>query len=222
MTTVYTVVSWMAILGYWLLIAGVTLRILMKRRAVPSAMAWLLIIYILPLVGIIAYLSLGELHLGKRRAERARAMWPSTAKWLNDLKACKHIFADDNSQVASSLFKLCERRQGIAGLKGNQLQLLTDSDDVMQAVIRDIQLARHNIEMVFGKFNRVDNPLSHSEGGSGLGLFLARQLARAHGGDVMVESALEKGSTFSMTLPKKLTVNQTIVHLSRITKIEDE
>lgn len=67
----YTVVNWLVILGYWLLIAGVTLRILMKRRAVPSAMAWLLIIYILPLVGIIAYLSFGELHLGKRRAERA-------------------------------------------------------------------------------------------------------------------------------------------------------
>ncbi len=57
MTTFYTVVNWLVILGYWLLIAGVTLRILMKRRAVPSAMAWLLIIYILPLVGIIAYLS---------------------------------------------------------------------------------------------------------------------------------------------------------------------
>jgi cardiolipin synthase len=71
MTTFYTVVNWLVILGYWLLIAGVTLRILMKRRAVPSAMAWLLVIYILPLVGIIAYLSFGELHLGKRRAERA-------------------------------------------------------------------------------------------------------------------------------------------------------
>ena len=33
--------------------------------------------------------------------------------------------------------------------QGNQLQLLTTSDDVMQALIRDIQLARHNIEMVF-------------------------------------------------------------------------
>lgn len=72
----YTVVNWLVILGYWLLIAGVTLRILMKRRAVPSAMAWLLIIYILPLVGIIAYLSFGELHLGKRRAERAGRCGP--------------------------------------------------------------------------------------------------------------------------------------------------
>lgn len=149
MSAFYTVMSWLIVVGYWLLIAGVTLRILMKRRAVTSAMAWLLVIYILPLVGIIAYLSLGELHLGKRRAERARAMWPSTAKWLSDLKHFNHIFATENSSVASSLFKLCERRQGIAGVKGNQLQLLTSSDDVMQALIRDIQLARHNIEMVF-------------------------------------------------------------------------
>ncbi len=117
MTTVYTLVSWLAILGYWLLIAGVTLRILMKRRAVLRD-GRLLIIYILPLVGIIAYLAVGELHLGKRRAERARAMWPSTAKWLNDLKACKHIFAEENSSVAAPLFKLCERRQGSLGSKG--------------------------------------------------------------------------------------------------------
>ncbi|MGV8566381.1 hypothetical protein, partial [Pseudomonas aeruginosa] len=45
MTTFYTVISWLMVFGYWLLIAGVTMRILMKRRAVPSAMAWLLVIY---------------------------------------------------------------------------------------------------------------------------------------------------------------------------------
>ena len=149
MTTFYTLISWLLLFGYWLLIAGVTLRILMKRRTVTSAMAWLLIIYILPLVGIIAYLSFGELHLGKRRAERARTMWPATAKWLSDLRQRSHIFATEHSDVARSLFQLCENRQGIAGVKGNQLQLLTSSDDVMQALIRDIQLARHNIEMVF-------------------------------------------------------------------------
>lgn len=114
-----------------------------------SAMAWLLIIYILPLVGIIAYLSFGELHLGKRRAERAKAMWPSTARWLSELKECQHIFASSNSEVATPLFQLCERRQGINGVKGNQLQLLTTSDDTLKALVRDIELACHNIEMVF-------------------------------------------------------------------------
>lgn len=149
MTTFFTLISWLVVFGYWLLIAGVTLRILVKRRAVPSAMAWLLIIYILPLVGIIAYLSFGELHLGKRRAQRARTMWPSTARWLKELKSCDHIFATEHSDIARSLFQLCENRQGIAGVKGNQLQLLTCAEETMKSLIRDIQLARHNIEMVF-------------------------------------------------------------------------
>lgn len=100
MTTVYTLVSWLAILGYWLLIAGVTLRILMKRRAVPSAMAWLLIIYILPLVGIIAYLAVGELHLGKRRAERPeRCGLPPQ----NGLTTLKPVSISSPKKIAVSL-----------------------------------------------------------------------------------------------------------------------
>ncbi|MGL9735111.1 MAG: cardiolipin synthase [Symbiopectobacterium sp.] len=149
MTTFYTLLSWLLVLGYWLLIAGVTLRVLMKRRAVPSAMAWLLVIYILPLVGIIAYLSFGELHLGKRRAKRASRMWPSTAKWLRELAEYRQIFATENSEVACSLFQLCERRQGIGGIKGNQLQLLTIFEDTIKGLVRDIDLARSDIEMVF-------------------------------------------------------------------------
>lgn len=112
MTTFYTVISWLMVFGYWLLIAGVTMRILMKRRAVPSAMARLLVIYILPLFGIVAYLSFGELHLGKRRAERAKAMWPSTARWLKELKESRRIFATEYSEVAEPLFQLCNRRPG--------------------------------------------------------------------------------------------------------------
>ena len=37
--------------------------------------------------------------------------------------------------------------------------------------------------------------------GLGLGLALAREVARLHGGDVSVESRIDKGSTFTLTLP---------------------
>ena len=39
-------------------------------------------------------------------------------------------------------------------------------------------------------------------GGSGLGLFIARELARAMGGDITVKSIPGEGSTFCLTLPK--------------------
>ncbi len=149
MITFYTVIHWLAFFAYWLLIAGITLRILMKRRSVPSAMAWLLIIYIFPLIGIIAWLSFGELYPGRRYEEQTRLMCPSTSSCLNAFKACHHIFATENSEVATPLFQLCERRQDISGVKGNRIHLLTTTQDTLKAIIRDIQLARHHIEIVF-------------------------------------------------------------------------
>ncbi|MGL4984028.1 MAG: PLDc N-terminal domain-containing protein, partial [Plesiomonas sp.] len=63
---IINIVDWILIFGYWLLVAGVTFRVLMKRRTVAVSMAWLLVIYILPLLGIVAYLLFGELYLGSR------------------------------------------------------------------------------------------------------------------------------------------------------------
>ena len=56
-------------------------------------------------------------------------------------------------------------------------------------------------EKIFEKFYRCGDPLVHNIKGSGLGLSLVRHIARAHGGDVLVESAPEKGSKFTIELP---------------------
>lgn len=54
---------------------------------------------------------------------------------------------------------------------------------------------------LFEKFSRGEGGKLNT-GGSGLGLYLAREIARAHKGDVVIESeGLGKGSTFSVTLP---------------------
>jgi len=56
-------------------------------------------------------------------------------------------------------------------------------------------------EKIFEKFYRCGDPLVHNIKGSGLGLALVRHIVRAHGGDVQVESAPEKGSKFTIALP---------------------
>ena len=56
-------------------------------------------------------------------------------------------------------------------------------------------------EKIFEKFYRCGDPLVHNIKGSGLGLSLVRHIARAHGGDVTVQSAPEKGSKFTIALP---------------------
>jgi heavy metal sensor kinase len=55
---------------------------------------------------------------------------------------------------------------------------------------------------VFERFYRCDQ--SRSQPGTGLGLSLARAIARAHGGDITVASAVNQGSTFSISLPRAI------------------
>jgi signal transduction histidine kinase len=61
-------------------------------------------------------------------------------------------------------------------------------------------IPRDHQSRIFEKFGRVDVP-GASKPGTGLGLFIARSIAEAHGGSLDVSSGIEPGSTFTLTLP---------------------
>lgn len=58
-----------------------------------------------------------------------------------------------------------------------------------------------DVERVFDRFHRVAGSRSRTFEGSGIGLALVRELARIHGGEVVVESVEGQGSTFTVTIP---------------------
>lgn len=68
----YQVLAWVSVFFYWLIIAGVTMRVVFKRRVVGVSLAWLMIIYIIPVGGVFAYLLVGELNLGKKNVQCGR------------------------------------------------------------------------------------------------------------------------------------------------------
>jgi signal transduction histidine kinase len=57
--------------------------------------------------------------------------------------------------------------------------------------------------LVFEKFYRAKDKRIVGITGTGLGLAIAREVVRLHGGDISLKSVIDKGSTFTMTLPAK-------------------
>ena len=71
----------------------------------------------------------------------------------------------------------------------------------LEVVDQGIGIPANEQHRIFEKFYRVGDPLVHNTKGSGLGLSLVQHIARAHGGDVVVESTPGAGSKFTITLP---------------------
>jgi signal transduction histidine kinase len=87
--------------------------------------------------------------------------------------------------------------------EGGQVWVRTDREGDLAALIIADQgkgIAAADQERIFEKFERVD---PGEAGGTGLGLYIARRLARTMGGDVAVDSAPGQGARFTFTLPSR-------------------
>jgi signal transduction histidine kinase len=82
------------------------------------------------------------------------------------------------------------------------------SDNRATFSVRDtgIGIAAEHLSYIFEEFTQVENPLQARAKGTGLGLPLSKRLAELLGGDVAVSSELGKGSRFSVTIPRVLSV----------------
>jgi two-component system phosphate regulon sensor histidine kinase PhoR len=75
-----------------------------------------------------------------------------------------------------------------------------ERDRIIIADTGDGILPEHVVR-IFERFYRVDRARSREMGGTGLGLAIVKHLARAHGGDISVQSTPGEGSTFFIELP---------------------
>jgi signal transduction histidine kinase len=90
---------------------------------------------------------------------------------------------------------------------GGKIQCIvsvTDHVASLKVVDKGVGIAREDLPRLFNRFERIEHRETSHVGGTGLGLYLSRELARQHGGDIQVESQAQSGSTFTLTLPLAL------------------
>ena len=76
-----------------------------------------------------------------------------------------------------------------------------DSNLIIKVMDNGMGIVEEDVERIFSRFYKADNSLNRQSEGCGIGLCLARELARIHGGDISVDTEINKGSTFCLKVP---------------------
>ena len=82
--------------------------------------------------------------------------------------------------------------------------MLQSVDGAVALQVRDtgVGIPEDQRERVFERFHRIEGARARTYEGTGIGLALAQELVKLHGGSVRVDSALGRGSTFTVTIPR--------------------
>ena len=125
-------------------------RVLLRPHREPaSRIAWIVVIVSLPVLGILAYLLLGEINIGRRRVARMRGILsrlpdPSAAAGLDD----EHAQSDRPSPYAH-LFQVGKTINGFDPVGGNHARLMQDSNASIDAMVTDIDAAQDHVHVAF-------------------------------------------------------------------------
>lgn len=133
----------------WLIRIGLGLRVIMRRRPVGVSLSWLGVIFLVPFLGAIVYLILGETRIGQLRLDRFEQIRPKLHEHLGRLHQHAESNIEDLPPPQQSLIRHSLNRYGFPLLEGNQVELLSDSGIVFDSLIQDIESAKETVHLQF-------------------------------------------------------------------------
>jgi cardiolipin synthase A/B len=120
----------------------------MRRLPIGVSLAWMFIVLTFPFAGSVAYLFIGELRLGHRRAIRSNELQTPFYRWRSQLKA-GGIDWSVQPAAAEALARMCETTIGIPARAGNRLEFLSSSEQGLVRLIKDIDEAEKTCHLEF-------------------------------------------------------------------------
>lgn len=164
----------------------------------------------------ITKLSSEEINLNLRKMD---IVWITRfiTQWVLDYAEQKDIDLDFESNVESRDLIIDNEvyERILLNLISNAIKFTPEGGTIMVSInenkedqtvdisVKDsgIGIAKDKYELIFKPFGQAENNLSRQAEGSGMGLALVKKLVEILGGSIKIESELEQGSTFTVTLP---------------------
>lgn len=121
-----------------------------------------------------------------------------------DLKSVIILYGDE-LRIRQLLLNIISNAEKYSNDGGRVVIKAYEEGDYVFVSVTDtgIGIDEKDIPNIFNRFFRVDKARTGEAGGTGLGLSICKWIAREHGGDILVESEIGKGSTFTVKLAIK-------------------
>jgi len=146
--------SWGDFAGYGLilniiLMVVLTLRIVSVQRNIGVAIAWIAVLYTLPLVGLFAYILVGEPMIGRRYRQRME----QAGLIMNEMAERERLVFDKGQELLPEHYRgvsqMGTRWTGFGVFSDHDMQLLTHPNAIFELLIDDINAAQRTILMEF-------------------------------------------------------------------------
>jgi cardiolipin synthase A/B len=120
-----------------------------RRRVPQSAMAWLLVIFFEPWIGLILYWFIGSHRLPRRRIKEHNEILQRLETIHKRLDAQPHIAQPQLGPRAMEAVKLAERLGYMPIMDGNNVELIAKTEDFIDRLVTDIDAAQHHVHLLF-------------------------------------------------------------------------
>ena len=136
--------------GAFLLVhLGVIARVILRPHREPaSRVAWVVVVIVLPVIGILAYILLGETSIGRQRVRRLCAVLAT----MPDLSKAPGMDSPDLQPkipgTYAHLFRLGHSVNGFEPVGGNCARLLADSNATIESMVADIDAAQDHVHLI--------------------------------------------------------------------------
>ena len=131
------------------LIVVLTLRIVSVQRNIGVAIAWIAVLFTLPIFGLIAYVLVGEPMIGGRYRERVQ----QARLLMNEMAQREQLVFDKGQDLLPKHYRgvsqMGTRWTGFGVFSGHEMQLLTTPNAIFRRLIGDIEGAQRSILMEF-------------------------------------------------------------------------
>jgi signal transduction histidine kinase len=139
--------------------------------------------------------------------EQMRNVFAGRDDVLIELDACEEaaFVACDSDKLRQVLINLVDNAVKYSPDGGRVQVRVEPNEHRLRLLVLDegLGIAHGEQQRIFGKFYRVDPQQSRGVGGTGLGLYISRELVRLMGGQLSVTSREDEGSTFVVELPRE-------------------